>query len=80
MVVGLDPRQLSKWDRIAYHGNIRRLQARRTRQQVMLGGVRLNGNQWYDLVLAETDDVEQAEKAMQTYIAAELRAGRTPVV
>mgnify|MGYP001606874334 CR=1 FL=1 len=71
---------MSRWDRLAYHGNIKRLQARRTRQQLMFSQVKMSGQQWYDLILAETEDVEQAEKALQTYIAVELRAGRTPVV
>lgn len=71
---------MSRWEKHAWAANIPRLQAKRTRQRVQFGAIKLTGRQWYDLVLAETESVEQAEAAEQAYIWAELKAGRTPVV
>ncbi len=38
-----------------------------------------SGREAYELVLAATDDVEQAEAAYRRHRHAELRSGRTPV-
>jgi hypothetical protein len=74
------PRPLTRWELIGYQANMPRLEAKRLRQQLMTSGVRLSGKAIHDLVLAETEDKEKAEKALQDFIWAELKAGRKPEV
>ena len=58
--------------------NMPRLEAKRRRRAVELSGARLSVDQVHDLVLAETEDLEQAQKAASDYAASLLRRGETP--
>ncbi|HMP07288.1 MAG TPA: hypothetical protein PJ982_13125 [Lacipirellulaceae bacterium] len=58
--------------------NVRRLQAKRTRERMQFSDVRPTCKQVYDLTLAETESRDAAENAEREYIAAMLRAGLTP--
>ena len=48
-------------------------------REIGLNGVRVSADTIYDLTLAATGSRDKAEDACKQHIAAELRAGRTPL-
>jgi hypothetical protein len=69
---------MTKVQKLGYLENMRRLQAKRTRERLEFSQVKLSVDGLYNLILAETEDEAQAEKAARDYMAAQLRAGKTP--
>jgi len=64
---------------LGLEGNMKRIQAKRTRKELALRpDLKLSVDQMYELVLAETDSRDQAEFAARQYMASQLRAGETP--
>jgi len=64
---------------MGYAANMPRLEAKRVRQQLQLGGNRISADYLYDLVLLETGDEDEASRAAAELMSAELKAGLTPL-
>lgn len=64
---------------MGFAANMPRLEAKRLRQRLQLSGQRISAEYLYDLVLLETEDEDEANRAANALISAELKAGLKPL-
>lgn len=55
-----------------------KLEAEKLLEQARAGDVRLSAEGWYEATLLATGSEARAQDAAAAYVAAELKAGRTP--